>query len=287
MDRKPSPANPVTAQPPHKIAPELYLAEIEKAAQRIGATTDQAGAWLARFARTDLESLSTGQWTDLLYEVACLSEYQYQTKTAALLWQHAITLKDWQGNWRYKDEDELVARFVQILDKRGQPIGALDVPPVPPPCELPPRDAVTALQRQVRAALVSLQENHSVSWMLPPIHLTVGAFRETDENVVLGTAESPQVLFTYNLALLLVQNAVRIRRCADCTQRFFADRKNKAYCSPRCQSRAGTRRWRTTPPDRIGKRGRPRKNVRNSSKGSLASGSQGRKGGSRHGKKRR
>ena len=56
-------------KPVTQAAGDLYLEELTKAAKRIGDTTDSAGAWLARFAHTNLQELSTGGWTDLLYEI--------------------------------------------------------------------------------------------------------------------------------------------------------------------------------------------------------------------------
>lgn len=52
-----------TEKPVTQTSANLYLDEIMKAAKRIGDTTDSAGAWLARFARTNLQDLSTRGWS--------------------------------------------------------------------------------------------------------------------------------------------------------------------------------------------------------------------------------
>lgn len=233
-----------STKPVTQIAEELYLAELTKAAQRIGETTDRGGEWLARFARTDLQALSTGGWTDLLYEIANLAEYQYRSATVHPLWHQAVTLKDWGGAWRYEEDEALNLKFLQIFSEALDHIGTLHIPSLPIPCELPPRSAVAALQQEVVAALTEIREHRQYQLTLPTAHIIFGVLQDTDDVVCIGILESPQVLFAYNLAFMLATNATRLRRCGECEKWFFADRKNKAYCSAQCQSKAGTRRYR-------------------------------------------
>lgn len=74
--------------------------------------------------------------------------------------------------------------------------------------------------------------------------ITFASFQDTDEVLCIGVLENPQALFAYNLAFILTTCATRLRRCQGCKQWYFADRKNKAFCSAKCQSKAGTRRYR-------------------------------------------
>ena len=257
------------SEPP--ISENEYHAEILRARDRIGETTDGLIAWFVRFARTDLNTLSAGQWMDLRYEVACLSEYQYQSRHADFLWQHAITLKDWHGRWRYKNDEKLSLALLQrIQTGERQPQNDLADPgrvlikqaaeatEVLPwtPVELPPREIVQALQHQVCEHVSKLTEGESLALCLPPVYLSISPIPETDETLVFGIAESPHALFAYNEAFMFALNAVRVRRCTECQQPFYADRKNKSYCSVLCQSRAGTKRWRGSAAKRKGQRGR-------------------------------
>jgi hypothetical protein len=229
--------NPVT------VPKELYLDELGKARNRIGQTIDSIAIWFARFAQRDLQNLSTGEWTDLLYEVASISEFQFQLTGERALWSCAITTQDWTGKERTKDEGEL-QRWMQLFADHAND-GSLLYPL--PPYALPPRDAVAQLQQETIDALTELHEHHTYTVDLPPVTLMCLSHRSTDEIARLGVLVNPPQLFRYNLAWTIGMSAVRIRRCNECRQWFFADRKNKTYCSISCQSRAGTRRYRSKP----------------------------------------
>jgi hypothetical protein len=229
------------ADHPVTITRDLYVDELEKASKRIGATIDGVAIWFARFAQRNLQNLSTGEWTDLLYEVAALSEFQYQLSGERALWSCAITTHDWAGKERTKDRDELQRWIKQFLTDHAND-GSLPYPR--PPYELPPRDEVARLQEETITALTELQEHLTYTVDLPSVTLLYGVRPSTDEIARLGILANPRQLFQYNLAWTLGMGAVRIRRCDGCQAWFFADRKNKTYCSSSCQSRAGTRRYR-------------------------------------------
>lgn len=225
---------------PLTISRDLYLDELEKASKRIGETINDVAIWFARFAQRSLQNLSTGEWTDLLYEVASLGEFQYQLTRERALWSHAITSQDWKGNERTKDKSQLERWIALIFEQANE-----GTPPYPlPPYELPPRDEVAHLQEETITALTELQKHHTYSMELPPVGLVCFALQATDTIARLGILETPFQLFRYNLAWTIGMSAVRIRRCDGCQAWFFADRKNKTYCSSSCQSRAGTRRYR-------------------------------------------
>jgi hypothetical protein len=223
------------------ISRALYVDELEKASQRIGETIDGVAIWFARFAQRNLQNLSTGEWTDLLYEVASLSEFQYQRTGERALWSHAITTQDWAGNDRTKDKRQLEEWIALLFEQEANE----GIPPSPlPPHELPPREAVARLQEETITALTTLHAHQSYSVELPPIGLVCVAIHATDTIARLGILETPFELFQYNLAWTIGLSATRIRRCDGCQAWFYADRKNKTYCSGSCQSRAGTRRYR-------------------------------------------
>ena len=179
-------ADPSTI-PVTQTADELYLEELTKAAQRIGDTTEGAGEWLARFARTDLQVLSTGGWTDLQYEIANLAEYQYRSATVNPLWHQAMTMKDWGGVERYKAGDKaLRLKLLQIFSETLGPIGTL-LPKIPLPSGLPPRSAVAALQQQVVTALTDIRARRQYDLTLPIAHICFAVLPDTDE-VEIGRA---------------------------------------------------------------------------------------------------
>lgn len=245
MHTRPARTEPST-EPSAAIPPDLFLAEIEKAASRIGETTEHAGSWLARFAQVELTQLSEGQWTDLQYEISCLSEYQYGTRESPFLWRHALTYADWHGKERLT-EDQSRQFFLQMFESAAEgatPGHLATVPALPTPAALPPRDHIKNLQGEVRQALDQLTEGHTLHVELPSVGLLIASLPETDETIPIGIAATPHHLFRYNLACILAAVAVRLRRCRECAQWFFAERKNRDYCSARCQSRHGTRLWR-------------------------------------------
>jgi len=63
--------------------------------------------------------------------------------------------------------------------------------------------------------------------------------------------------FRYILVYLLGHFSKDLRRCPECQKRFLARRYNQVFCGVRCQNRVAARKSRATPPDRVGKRGRP------------------------------
>lgn len=175
-----------------------------------------------------------------------LAEYQYQSGPHPALWSQAVTLKDWKGSWRYKEGDEALSLKLLILSlKPGGPLDCSAIPNSRPPSgELPPRSTVIELQREVLAALTAIRTNGSYHHTLPPAMITFAAFQDTDEVLCIGVLETPQALFAYNLAFILTTSTTRLRQCEECKQWYYADRKNKAFCSAKCQSNAGTRRYR-------------------------------------------
>jgi len=80
-----------------------------------------------------------------------------------------------------------------------------------------------------------------------------------EKGVIDAIVETPVDAFKFILIYLLGNFHKDITRCAECMKVFIARRYNQAYCSTRCQNRVAARKRRATPPDRVGKRGRPAK----------------------------
>jgi hypothetical protein len=234
---------------------ETYFREIEKAAQRIGRTVEPAVQWLLRFESCDLNDLSSGELVNMMFEVACMTEYQY---LAGGQWIRSLTWSNWYGEEQVKypsSIDDLVTTF-QPANKSKSPSGQISSLRRSS-YKLPSRDVLKELQEFAGLHLFELETAGGIVLDHRPIRTCIVPRPDRDENLIMRIAESPRSVFENNIAFLLSETAVRLRRCQECKVMFYADRRNKQYCSVRCQSRAGTRRWRRTPPERRGKLGRP------------------------------
>lgn len=76
---------------------------------------------------------------------------------------------------------------------------------------------------------------------------------------VYAQVDRPMDAFRYILVYLLGHFSKDLWRCPECQKRFLARRYNQVFCGVRCQNRVAARKSRATPPDRVGKRGRPAK----------------------------
>lgn len=212
----------VRSEPP--IATETYLAENSRAWQRIGQTFPQVANWFLTFGQRKLTELSAGQWSDLQYEVGALSEYRVLAPSEpSLFWNRAFALRDWSG----RDKGE----------------ASLDLKT--PPTMLPPRVDIESLHSEVVEHLSSLADKPGITALaFPAATVAVSKGLNTDSTFTICTVSYPADLFRYTFLTTLCWTAHRIRRCKSCSKVFYADRRNKEYCSTACQNLAGTRRWR-------------------------------------------
>jgi hypothetical protein len=253
---------------------KLYFAELDKAATRTGVNPEEVIGWVLGFSRMKLEELSLGEWLNLTYEIARLGELQYQPQILERSWWPTITVHDWYGidhtqGLTVSDTNTLKAVLAQVASSimpraTAKKISRPDFSvfcSLRKKCTLPDRDTITALQHQVQLYLQQLIDDGSTIIDIPPVLLGIATKAESDVASITEYADSPKAIFVRNLALILSKTAMRLHSCRECRLTFYADRKGKQYCSSRCQSRAGTRRYRNTPPERVGKLGRPRKNV--------------------------
>ena len=224
-----------------------YKEELEKAFFRIGKTSFEATAWLVRFAQTSIDSLSQGELMDLGYELNVLGDFRLITGEPPY-WGIAASEKDWGGRRRF--EGEGVGKiFSQIaLDKHYRP-----------PMDHPSLEQIKELQQVIAGLLAARLERSAFHLTLPPLDIIANFPKDSIVSaVVLTFADSPQILFKHNVALLLLKHASQVRRCPNpnCQQIFFADRKNKMHCSSRCQNTAAVRRLRQAASALKSKRGK-------------------------------
>jgi hypothetical protein len=253
---------------------KIYFGELEKASSRTGVDPHEVIGWVLRFSRMKLEDLSLGEWLNLTYEIARLGEFQYQPQIRERSWWPTITVHNWYGmdhtqGLTMSDKNTLKALRAQVTSSlmpraTARKLSRPDISvfcSVRKTCTLPDRDTITTLQHQVRLHLQQLIDDGSTIIDVPAVLLGIATNTDSDDASITEYADSPQAIFERNLALILSKTAMRLHGCRECHLTFYADRRGKQYCSSRCQSRAGTRRYRNTPPERVGKLGRPSKNA--------------------------
>ena len=203
--------------------------------------------WLMRFSQMKLSELSTGQWTDLRYEINIFGDsFLPGPDRFPILPSYGLPASDWEDNIRCTDAE--IPLFSQMLS-RGERY------PIP----LPAPEIVEKLQNEAYAILDTFLREDMCALPLPRIQLNLRRFPDLDQPLTQLIVDRPQELFTYNISLLVCLHALRIRRCSECPRIFLTDRKNRLYCSVRCQTRVATRKYQGISEDRKGKRGRPPK----------------------------
>ncbi len=225
----------------HIRTKEKHLGEMElyKAFDRLGRTYADTMKWAVRFAQCDLSTISEGDWLNLAYEVTAFTRYGVVRRP----WNFQKVLKWAPGKPRpYLAKAESVPGWGDA----GSPV------------ELPKREVVIPLQAITLGALHSLAEQEFASFNLPAVWLDVIRLEPSSPGTV-QPVTTPEGAFTYHLAHLLAENAGNLRRCPECQKFFVADRRNQRYCTVSCQTRVASRKYLGTPPERIGKRGRPPK----------------------------
>lgn len=212
---------------------KLFYQEVDKARERIGTTTDQAMAWLLRFSQEEVPQMSAGDFLNLQFELVALETY-------------------------------------------GPPIQATPVFGIPPKARfhdtsldqydrLPNRDEVENFRSWLSQTLEGILKKENMIMEMPPVNLRLlydddyyGENQEIHPGWFLAESSNGPCTRSYRLIVLIAHVANKIRRCPECHKVFLADRRNKEYCTARCQSRVATRRFRNEHGLITGrKRGRP------------------------------
>ena len=126
---------------------------------------------------------------------------------------------------------------------------------------LPSEDQVSSLQAELRTIIGRLADKQGVVFFMPAIARVVLPWPKVEElpeyTQTVVMADSPEDLFRLAAQEHLIPVMTNVFRCPECQRIFLRGRKDQGFCSKTCQVRVGVRRLRNTPPDRIGKRGRP------------------------------
>lgn len=240
-----------------------FMVEIGKAGEpgRLGITRADTMEWLLRFVQTDLSRLSKGDWENLAFEIACFMQYagpHAETDEA----REFYCLKKWDGkpysskNLEGSPAIATLRHHVNILRD------AFSLQP-----SLPNQKDLLALHSQVKNMLFEIMDRGVFVFQRP--HTTQylerwpGKYGPPEKAIPslirsITLAETPPDLFIIHAYDYLEQFAEKLAKCPECSTVFLLERTNKKYCSLQCQTRVATRRNRNTPPDRVGKRGRPK-----------------------------
>ena len=200
--------------------------ERQKAAERIGDTSDKVLRWLLRFNNTDLSKLTEGQWLDL--EREC---YVFLTDGPPASHKRSTTWPD--RGWR--------------LPISPHPRAKSRVPGMS-------RRTVQDFQESLRTWLERLMQTYRLDF--PPMPITLLIFHP--KRFLSGIADSQlpvngfyfpyfedyHQVFAYHVAHILGDHSGRLRRCTECETIFLMDRRQQVFCAPRCLNRVTQRRWR-------------------------------------------
>jgi len=103
----------------------------------------------------------------------------------------------------------------------------------------PEGDEIKTLQRSLRNHIERLLRSGHTAFEIQKLKLDIGADHDTPYFSL-----STESAFEYRIAVSLGEQAHRIRRCGSCQTIFLAVRRKQQWCSTRCQSRMGTKRFR-------------------------------------------
>lgn len=208
----------------------MFFKQLEEARGRIGNTAEDLMRWVIRFSRLEMSELVEAELLTVRFELAKFGE------SRALVGRHRDTFP-----WP-------VARGTgQLLDQ-----------------ELPSVKTVVMYQTKIRQVLQKIVEEREICFHTPPMAHRLSWSGEVgdpnDLSYFVTASDEPDGPYTYALIQLLASCGSYLRECNECHQIFFADRRNQTYCSNRCQTRAGTRRYRAEHGLITGRpRGRPSK----------------------------
>jgi len=177
--------------------------------------------WAIRFAYLNLKEVGEKNWVAIQNELDCLLTYQAKEPD-----------KNEPPRFRYRMFKDFVVRIQKDFRKQIESV----IKKEHIGCKIP--EEFHQLQPP---------KSDSDTWNIWTLCL-----EEAD------TIKHGNVLFFR----LLEKQVNNLSRCPafDCQEVFLKDRSNQVFCSSTCQWRTATRKLRKTPLDRVGKRGRPRKN---------------------------
>jgi hypothetical protein len=214
-------------EPPTDNDPELL-----NAYDRIGGNSSEVMRWVLSFVHRDLKKISQGDWLNLRYEITAFVRFG-PSRIPIDRRRSKIALTEWVS----------------------APAGWADIGSS---LAFPQDREIRRMQSYASGQLSSLRDEGFAYFNLGQTKLRVSNLRGLHGNLS-PKLDSAWAAFKYHLAFLLADHPKRILKCPECNILFLRERRNQLYCSRTHQNRSASRKYRDTPYDRIGKRGRPPK----------------------------
>lgn len=205
-----------------------FLEELTRAHDRIGFTVKGALEWLLLFSQRDLSDLSSGDWSNLQYEMLAFGRYGAPVKK--------------RGVWTRQG---LLSPLSLVFT----------------PTALPTMKRVRVFQGLVHKAVEGILSKCSLVFEPKALQLVLYPSRDPKPTWdMVSASEVSEAALEYALVHLLAQGADRLRRCPRCQKLFLADRVSQEFCSRKCQTQVASYQYRVRKGLITGRRrGRPRK----------------------------
>ena len=192
-----------------------FQQELDKAWQRVTSNANGAIGWLIDFVQRDLDALTPTEWMVVAYEVASFGEEAHPDK-------YAMPTAAASG-WSVQAIPNETVHYT-----------------------LPSRKEAIQLQRTIRDQLQHLWEHGVAPITFSDLTLMVtapGLLSARYGSLLVSTRPKTKE-FEYRVAVLLAEYAGRVRPCQECRRIFLAARRDQLFCTPRCQMRVASRKWR-------------------------------------------
>ncbi len=193
---------------------ETFFIEVEKAWYRTGPTQEKAMDWALRFANQDLDMLSSGQFTDLAFEIVAF-----------------VLFGPPGGSPSFADQKV-------GFEYTGWYKSQMEAPSCPTPEE------AKKMQNMMRMHLDDYLDKGSTSLVIPQLKVFIGQASKTGaiSRVLVASTDRLQQ-FEFHFVTLLARYAHGVRRCDadDCLRYLLQKRKAQRFCTVRCQSRIAMR----------------------------------------------
>jgi hypothetical protein len=204
--------------------------QIDEVRRRIGRNSADMMRWAIRFSEMNLTALSSADMLNVCLELATFAE------PMALMLRPGDKFP-----WRIVPDNEALVRW-----------------------KVPDVEKVLAYQDTIHSTLEDVVKGRMIEFHTPTMtHCLLWGGLEPDDTELayLMTADKdPDAPYTLALLRLLMLHGGNLRSCLECEHTFLAERRNQTFCSSKCQTRAGTRRYRTQHGMITGRpRGRPPK----------------------------
>lgn len=195
------------------LLPQPRMKELIQACDRVGVKPERALAWVVNFCRWDLDQLSAGDWTNLIYEVAWFGIYG----------------PGLPQRWDVPSGEDLQESIVN------------------PNRPLPTKDTIRELQQWAKTRLEEFIANgETVISLQPQSALVVRRDRKTAHAEMMLLTDDFQQGFAFSFAQTLRLAGARLNQCPEC-HRYYSARANQTYCSPRCQNYVSLKKFRAKP----------------------------------------